>query len=137
MTTSYHKLFNSMATPRAPRGLSDAVMLRIETYEIRRLRMRAAIEGILVVVALILCVPAIQYLASGVIQSGFGEYLSLVFSDGGYVFVNLKDFVLTLADSLPATGTVAILAVGLLLIGALRGMLVDLASLSAFRRKLV
>ena len=134
MTTSYRKLFSAMTAPKAPRGLSDAIMLRIETYEVSRLRRRAFIQGILVAVTLILAVPAIQYLAASAAQSGFGEYFSLVFSDGNYVLSNFRDFMLILADSLPATGTIAILAVGLVLVGALRGMLADLASLSTFRR---
>jgi len=136
MTTSYHQLFKKTAPIQAPSGLSASIMQRIEVYEVRRLRMRAGIQGALVFVALILCVPAFNYLGSTIAQTGFGEYLSLIFSDGGYVFANLKDFMLTLADTLPATGTIAVLGLGAVLLWSLRGMLVDLASLSSFRRDL-
>ena len=136
MTTSYHKLFKAMPTTKAPAGLSSMIMRRIETYEVRRLRIRAGFEGALVAVALVLCVPAINYLATGAAQSGFSQYLSLLFSDGGYVFANMKDFALTLADSLPAAGAIAILSIGIVFAWSLRGMLVDLASLADFRRRL-
>lgn len=136
MTTSYHKLFRNTARAKAPAGLSGRIMVRIEAYEVSRLRRRAFFQGALGFAALVLCVPAISYLASAIAQSGFSEYLSLAFSDGGYVLANLKDFALILADSLPATGAIAILAIGTVFFWSLRGMLVDLASLSHFRRNL-
>lgn len=134
MSTSYHHLFRKMPAAKAPSRLSDAVMLRIEAYEVRRLRLRAAFHGFLVLAALVLCVPALNYLGSAVAQSGFSEYLSLAFSDGGFVLSHFKDFVLTLADSLPGTGVAAILAVGVVFLWSLRSMLVNLASLSNVRR---
>lgn len=136
MNTGYKQLFSKIPKAQAPAGLSSAVMLRIEAYEVRRLRIRTAIHGAFVVAALILCVPVGNYIVAAVAQSGFGTYLSIAFSDSSFALTHLKDFTLTLADSLPATGAIALLAIVLVFANSLGRMFRSISSLSAHRRHL-
>jgi hypothetical protein len=46
-------------------------------------------------------IPAIKALSSDLVQSGFYEYFSLIFSDGGSVISHWKEFVFSIAESLP------------------------------------
>jgi len=135
MTTSYKQLFSKISRPQAPARLSGAVMLRIETYEVRRLRIRTAVHGALVLAALILCVPVANYIVAAVAQSGFGTYLSVAFSDSGFALSHFKDFALTLADTLPVTGTIAFLAIALIFTNSLGRMFRSISSLSMHRRE--
>jgi hypothetical protein len=136
MTTSYHQLFRKIPATHAPAGLSDSVMLRIEAYEMRRLRIRTTIHGIFVLAALILCIPVSNYIAGAIAQSGFGTYLSIAFSDSSFAFSHFKDFMLTLADTLPATGAIAILAIALIFANSLGRMLKSISSLTEHRRRI-
>jgi hypothetical protein len=137
MSTGYQQLFRQMPNRKVPAGLADSVMLRIEAYEVRRLRIRAAAHGALVLVALVLCVPTLNYIVTAIAQSGFGQYLSVALSDSGYVAAHWKDFSMLLADSLPVTGSIALLAVAAVFTNSLRRMLGYIASLSAHNRRLV
>jgi hypothetical protein len=46
-------------------------------------------------------IPTFQTLLSNLSHSGFYEYFSLIFSDGGAMLNNSKEFSLSLAESLP------------------------------------
>jgi hypothetical protein len=52
--------------------------------------------------------------------SGFGQYLSLVFTSGGFIMSNWRDFGWTIIESAPITGLALCLGVTGLLIVAVR-----------------
>ena len=52
-------------------------------------------------VSLVGLVPALKVLSNDFTQSGFYEYFSLIFSDGGSMLSYWKEFVFSLAESLP------------------------------------
>jgi hypothetical protein len=56
--------------------------------------------------SLIGLVPAFQILLSGLAHSGFYEYFSLIFSDGGSMITYWKELSLSLAESLPVMSIV-------------------------------
>ena len=54
-------------------------------------------------------IPALQILLSDLSSSGFYEYFSLIFSDGGSMLSYWKDLGFSLAESLPIMSIVSIL----------------------------
>lgn len=134
MNKQITRLFHKLPERPVPAGLSTAIMQKIERSEINRLRIRALIHGALVCAALVLCVPAIKYIGATVAQSGFGEYFSLVFSDSGLIVSHFQDFMLLIADALPVTGGIALVAIALIFVNSLVRMFQNISSLSAHRR---
>ena len=61
-------------------------------------------------VSLVGLVPAFKTLSSDLAQSGFYEYLSLVFSNSGSVVSYWKELVFSLAESLPAMSVILTLS---------------------------
>lgn len=53
------------------------------------------------IASLIGLVPAFKILSNDLSQSGFYEYFSLIFSDSGSIISYWKEFILSLAESLP------------------------------------
>lgn len=55
-------------------------------------------------------VPALKTLSGDLAQSGFYEYFSLIFSDGGSVLSYWKELVFSLAESLPTVSIILTLS---------------------------
>jgi len=55
-------------------------------------------------------VPAFQILANDLAHSGFYEYFSLIFSDGGSMFSSWRELSLSIAESLPTMSIIFILS---------------------------
>ena len=73
------------------------------------------------VLSLCLIIPSIQMLARDLHASGMYQYASLVFSDSSYVAHNLKEFMFSIVDALPATSLVfSLLTTYALLLGIYR-----------------
>ncbi|HTM67967.1 MAG TPA: hypothetical protein VL426_01580, partial [Candidatus Binatia bacterium] len=64
-------------------------------------------------------VPALLALRTAAAESGFVEYFSLLFSDGGAVAAAWQDFAYALMESLPAATIATCLAALLFLIASL------------------
>jgi hypothetical protein len=114
-----------------PEGLLDAIMLRIEHRHRRRLYVRVALVGSLMLAAAAALVPAWNFLASEAARSGFAAFVSLVFSDFSVVLTYWNDFALSLLDSLPVYGFVAVLG-SLLVFGiSIRSFILTVSRFSA------
>ena len=94
---------------KLPAGLYERILVRIAREKKHTARIHLAVSGVLVGASAAALVPALQYAAEEISQSGFGEYVSLLFSDGGTLFSSWKDFALLLAESLPAMGMTLVL----------------------------
>jgi ABC-type phosphate/phosphonate transport system permease subunit len=84
-------------------------MLRLERERRRAFRIRIALAGSIGLAALAAFVPAWNFLSSEAAQSGFAQFASLVFSDFSVVTAYWKDFLLSLLESLPVYGSLAVL----------------------------
>ncbi len=92
------------------------VMARIAEKRRARARIATAAHSSLLVLALIALFPAIQYVFDAAARSGFSQYLSLAFSDGGSLLATWKEFALTMIESAPLMAVASVL--GILLIFA-------------------
>ncbi|MEI6305030.1 MAG: hypothetical protein WCP09_03395 [Candidatus Taylorbacteria bacterium] len=97
-----------------------SVICRVENFEITRSHRRSIAYSTISVIAFFALIPAIYMIVISITQSGFGKYLSLVFSDSSYVIDNWKQFLLSTVSSLPIMSGIAILLALFIILGALR-----------------
>lgn len=92
-----------------PIGLEQAVLARVHSAERAAARRYFFGLGALSLVSIAGFVPAISYLISSLAQSGFYQYLTLVF-DTSISVVYGRDLFLSLLDSLPVLSLALVLA---------------------------
>ena len=86
-----------------PERLYLGILARIESEKRRIARILLAFFGVVAAASLAAIIPSFQYAAREFAQSGFYEYLFLLFSDSGAVLASWREFALSLAESLPIT----------------------------------
>ena len=103
-----------------PEGLLETIMVRISGERRRLARIRFVFSTALSVVALLAIIPALRELNSEIVRSGFGQFLSLIFSDAGVLAAYWQDFTMTILESFPALGMSAVLAAAFAFIASAR-----------------
>jgi hypothetical protein len=103
-------------------GLTQAILWRIEMERRRVARFRFIGMGAVAGLSAIAMVPTAQYTMGEFYQSGFYQYSSLLFSDGGSMLPFWKEFTITLAESAPLLGITLSLALVFVLLGSLQSV---------------
>ena len=103
-----------------PTGLDRRILARVAAYEARRRMWRIGSSLAASVVSVAALVLAGREAAVEITASGFGQYLSLAFTDGGAMLADWRDFAWTLAESAPVWGFAFCLGAAALVVGALR-----------------
>jgi hypothetical protein len=93
-----------------PAHLTERVLCAVHVRQKHLLIYRYIFLGILSAGSFVGSVFAYISLAHSFAQSGFLQYISLMFSDGGTLMSAWKDFLLVLAESLPLFETAVFLA---------------------------
>lgn len=119
MREDYGELFRGLTSIEPPQRLLSDILLRIKQAQKRAIKIRLVILGVVVLSSAGAAIPAFQYSAREFYQSGFYQYLLLLFSDSGAVLEYWKEFGLSLAESLPVPGAAALLSVLFVLLGAM------------------
>ena len=109
-----------------------AIMQKISERRLARARTAVAIHGALILIMAAVFVPALEQTISHASASGFFEYVSLAFSDGGSVLSSWKDFAFTMAESIPAIEVAGVIAVVLLFAYSSKKMAEDLSRLRLY-----
>ena len=120
MKNNYKKLFQSLSKIETPKNLEQRILMRISNEERRTAEWRLAFFAPLAAASGVGVVFAFQYAAQEVAQSGFYQYLSVAFSDGGAAITYWKELSMLLAESAPILGTAVLLGAVLVLLGSLR-----------------
>lgn len=140
MNNPYEKLLGtpseSMARNDPTDRLCQKVMQKIERREFGRMRRRSFVFGVIVIAATAALIPAFQYFGRAAAASGLVQYLSLIASDGSYALSHWKDFLLSITDALPITAFMAIVALALVCLSALRWFMRYQTSLSVHQSHL-
>ena len=97
--TPQNKHFLPQMSP--PDELYPKIIGRIHALETRALFMRRLALGGVSLVSIAGLIPSMSYLISAFALSSFGQYLSLIASDGDIVLLNWKEFAFSLIESLP------------------------------------
>lgn len=123
---SYERLFSLVDHREPPGGLLNEVMTQIEAHDRRAARIRSALSGALFVAALVALVPAWHVLSTELAQSGFIQFVSLLFSDAGVLLAFWQDFVISLAESFPVVGAAAVCGSVFVLLFSVRAFVRDI-----------
>lgn len=108
----YYKKITINKDIEVPPDLFGKVMSRIEREKnSQALRRRFILAVASFLPFLFIALPAWRSFQINIIQSGFNEYLALLFYDFKIVLANWQDFSLSLLESLPVVSMVVALAV--------------------------
>ncbi|MFA6353630.1 MAG: hypothetical protein WCW93_01720 [Candidatus Paceibacterota bacterium] len=87
-------------------NLSQNIWLTLVKREKHNTQIKLWLFVLVGITSLVGLVPAFKILGSDLAQSGFYEYLSLAFSDSGLILSAWREFVFSLAESLPVLSIV-------------------------------
>ena len=104
MRHDFEQLFANLQAPEPTVGLFVRIVAAIRTEQRRLAVRRIAMCSLVLVGSLVLLVPAWQMVQTGLAESGFVEFFSLMFSDTGLMATSWRNFVMVLLESLPVTG---------------------------------
>lgn len=90
-------------------GLPDDIWRSIQTKQTKSLKIQSLVYGIAGILSLGGFVFMSIYVVKEFISSGFFQYVSVAFSGGGLFATYWKEYLLTLADSLPVASLGAML----------------------------
>lgn len=110
MIDCYKKILCSLAETNPSDGLLNVILRRIDFEKKRQAKIRLAVHGAMAAVSFVVLIPSFSYMASSFAKSGFGQFASLMFSDGATVVSYWKEFALLLAESLPLFSIIILLA---------------------------
>jgi len=109
MGESYRELLDRLARVEPDINLQNKILAIIQLEQKRQVRLKAWGFSAGATTALGTVVASGIYLYKVAIQSGFHEYLSLAFSGDGAVYVYWKELLLSLVESAPLLGIIALL----------------------------
>lgn len=109
MANTYGKVFSTLNSVVPADKLRANILERIDAYEAKRLRVRAAISSLIAITSFVTIFPAWSFLSTGAVRTGFGAYWSLLHSDGSYVLSHFSSFAYTLGTAIPLTETISLL----------------------------
>lgn len=113
-------------TPVEPGGdFCEAVLLRVHAIERRTARLRFMVLGSMTLASILALVPAYRFAATEFTQTGFREYLSVLFSDSATVLSYWHELLFLLAESFPVLAITLLLFVAFVLLGSLRLALIN------------
>lgn len=82
-------------------NLKDRIFCVIKKDNERKSKINFAFSVIGFMFSFVAIFPAFIYLGNSFYQSGFGQYFSAIFSDGGIVLTYWKDYLSLMAESAP------------------------------------
>ncbi len=103
-----------------PHELYARIEKRIHRLEKRAYRMSLALFGSTFVLSSLALIPSLAYLTQEFSRSSFGQYLTLLSSDGDVMLMYWKELAFSLAESLPLAGVTLVLTVTFVLLYSLK-----------------
>jgi hypothetical protein len=118
MDPKLQNIFISYVT--VPDGLQNRIMVRVRKAAKRKSMEKITAGGIVSIIFVVALVIIGRGIMAETALSGFGQYLSLIFTSGWFILTNWRDFGWTIIESAPITGLALCLGVTGLLIVAVR-----------------
>lgn len=137
MNDEFAPLFSHLKTAEPNADLGNRIVKIIKLRQARSKKIRIALSSAFATISIFAVVPAISYFTTELLQTGFGNYLSIIFSDGYSVMAYWKDFTLLLADSFPVTGSLLVLTTSLLLLSSLKLLISEIVPTNTLKVKTI
>ena len=106
-------------------GLFENILERIDKERIRRVERRIVLICAGLAVSVGILIPVFERMRTALVDSGFMQLASLVFSDSGIVFSEWRNFSIAVLESLPILNIVAFLSVIFVVLNLLRFVAAD------------
>jgi len=121
MVQDYEKLFSQIQPLEPPVGLFERIVNRIQIEQkLITVKRRIFLFSAGLFITILAFIPTIKMAWSGLTESGFLNFFSLIFSDAGIVASYWQNFALSLLETLPVTGLVLFLVVTLVFLEMLK-----------------
>ncbi len=124
MRKDFEKLFTHLTPMEPPEGLLNKIMLRIQKEQkflmIKRRIMFLSIGIVGIIVSAAAFIPAFKATQTGLNESGFIYFLSLIFSDFEIVAVSWQNFVMSLLETLPIMSFATLFAIIFIFLGSVK-----------------
>ncbi len=115
-----------------PKDLLDRIFFRINKEQRKRvLRARIVSFGSISIIAAVVLVFSLGELQKEIAQSGFTNFISILFSDWGVISVYWKEFAISILESMPIFGMAAFLGSIFLFLASLKIFTRDIRAISA------
>ena len=110
--------------PENPRfDLAEDICIHVHKYNARQGVIKLWVSIVIGASSFIVLIPAVTDMTSQFRQSGFYEYTSLLFSDGGKFSAYGQDFAMALGESIPMFSIIIFLVVVVVLLWSVRNIL--------------
>lgn len=127
MPMDYKNSLISQELPEPPKGLFNKIMARIqEERRLLTIKRQLAIFSLGVAGSAIAFIPAFKMLQTGLYESGFLQFFSLIFSDFGTVISYWQNFVMSLLETLPIINLAILLTIIFVFMGSLKFLVKDI-----------
>lgn len=93
----------------SPETQIQKIMLKITNYEQKRAITKFSIHSFILALASVGFIYTTKYLILNMNDSGFVDYISLLFTDSTVIFAYIQDFALSLASSWPIFATILVM----------------------------
>lgn len=132
MQDDYEQLFTRLAPPEPPDGLLEKILRRIHGEQrLMIIRRRLTLIAVVLIGSATALIPAFRLMQTGLAESGFIQFASLLFSDSRAVIAYWQSFAWAFLESLPAMGIAAFLAVALIFMESLKLFLQNIKAVYA------
>jgi len=126
MHQDYNNLFSHLKPAEPSNGLFDKIIARFKQERSLIIKRRLILFSVGLVSSVVAFIPAGRMVRTGLIESGFIQYFSLIFSDFGVVTTYWQNFSLTLLESIPVISLVLFLTITLLFLESLKFFILNL-----------
>ena len=93
------------------------------------IRRRIMLYSALFIMSVTAVIPAANILIAESAESGFFQFISLIFTDSNVILVYLQSFSLALLEALPAVGLLAVLSVTLVFLWSLKNLTLNIKNI--------
>lgn len=132
MRKDFEKLFTHFVSLEPPENLLPQIMKRIHHEQQTVFKWRLAFFAVMLIGSAAAAVPAFQMAKSALAESGFTQFLSLLFFDVGSVMVYWDSFAVALLESFPIISITIFLAVIFAFLESIKFVTRDIRSVFAF-----
>ncbi|MEI6553682.1 MAG: hypothetical protein WCO09_03875 [bacterium] len=118
MNEKFKELLNELDTKdlAMPTNLVKNIILRVDKKAHNGARLKAFGLGLVSISSFLVSIPIISQIITSFTQSGFYNYLSIVFSDSDVAIIYWKEILMSLTDSLPTVAITGLLAVAIIFV---------------------
>lgn len=98
------RAFHKIGESKSLDFLATNIILEINKLQLRKARIQTVVSRTFGALSFIALFPAVINIFNQLQTSGFSNYFSLIFTDAGIMAIYWKQFLLSLAESLPLFG---------------------------------